>query len=162
MNSLYDIAVQKANGDTISMSEYRGKVLLIVNTATKCGLAPQFEELEELYQTYSHDDFMVLGFPCNQFLGQEPETNETVEQVCKMNFGVTFPLFAKIDVNGSHTHPLYQFLKSKKGWFWNRSIKWNFTKFLIDQEGNVIERYAPVIKPTSISESIAKLINSKK
>ena len=105
---------------------------------------------------------MVLGFPCNQFLGQEPETNETVEQACKINFGVTFTLFAKIDVNGKGTHPLYQFLKSKKGWFWNRSIKWNFTKFLIDREGNVIGRYAPTVKPDSISESIAKLINNKK
>ena len=162
MKSLYDIAVQKPNGDIVSMSEYRGKVLLIVNTATKCGLATQFEELEELYQTYLHDDFMVLGFPCNQFLGQEPETNETVEQVCKMNFGVTFPLFAKIDVNGSHTHPLYQFLKSKKGWFWNRSIKWNFTKFLIDREGNVVERNAPTISPKSLQTTIAKLINCKK
>ena len=159
MNSLYDITVQKLNGETVSMSEYRGKVLLIVNTATKCGLAPQFEELEELWNTYPHEDFMVLGFPCNQFLGQEPETNETVEQVCKMNFGVTFPLLAKIDVNGANTHPLYQFLKSKKGWFWNRSIKWNFTKFLIDQEWNVVERYAPTVKPKSITDTIAKLIN---
>ena len=159
MSSLYDISVQKPNGDTVSMSQYKWKVLLIVNTATKCGLAPQFEELEELWNTYSHEDFMVLGFPCNQFLNQEPETNETVEQVCKMHFGVTFPLFAKIDVNGDHTHPLYQFLKSKKGWFWNRSIKWNFTKFLIDTEWNVIERYAPTISPKSLNDTIAKLIN---
>lgn len=159
MSSIYDITVQKPNGETISMGEYRWKVLLIVNTATKCGLAPQFEELEELWNTYSHEDFVVLGFPCNQFLGQEPETNETVEQVCKMHFGVTFPLLAKIDVNGPDTHPLYQFLKSKKGWFWNRSIKWNFTKFLIDREWNVIERYAPVVKPNSIRDAIANLIN---
>lgn len=159
MSSLYDIAVQKPTGETISMAEYTGKVILIVNTATKCGLAPQFEELETLWNTYSHDDFMVLGFPCNQFLGQEPETDETVESVCKINFGVTFPLFAKIDVNGSGTHPLYQFLKSKKGWFWNRGIKWNFTKFLIDREGNVIERYAPTTSPLSIKKDIEKLLD---
>ena len=112
--SIYDISVRKPNGEEVSLSAYRGRVLLIVNTATKCGLAPQFEELETLWNTYSHDEFMVLGFPCNQFLGQEPETDETVEQVCQINFGVTFPLFAKLDVNGANTHPLYRYLKAKK------------------------------------------------
>jgi glutathione peroxidase len=102
---------------------------------------------------------MVLGFPCNQFLSQEPETNETVEQVCKMNFGVTFPLLAKIDVNGRDTHPLFQFLKSKTRWFWKRRIQWNFTKFLIDRDGNLIERYAPTTSPKSLHDTIAKLIN---
>lgn len=159
MNSLYDISVQKPNGEIISMSEYRWKVLLIVNTATKCGLAPQLRELEELWNTYSHEEFMVLGFPCNQFLGQEPETNETVEEVCKINFGVTFPIFAKIDVNWANTHPLFKFLKSKSSWFWSRSIKWNFTKFLIDQEWNIVQRYAPNISPISINNTIANLIN---
>ncbi len=159
MSSIYDITVQKTNGETISMSEYKWKVLLIVNTATKCGLAPQFEELEELWNTYPHDEFVVLGFPCNQFLGQEPETNETVEQVCQMNFGVTFPLFAKIDVNGKNTHPLFQYLKSKTRWFWKRRISWNFTKFLIDQEWNLVERYAPTVSPKSLKDTIEKLLD---
>lgn len=109
--SIYDIDIVKTNHETLSMESYRGKVLLIVNTATQCGLTPQLEDLETLWNTYSHDDFMVLGFPCNQFANQEPETDETVEQVCKVNYGVTFPLFAKIEVNGAGTHPLYQFLK---------------------------------------------------
>ena len=156
--SIYDISVRKPNGEEISLSGYRGKVILIVNTATKCGLAPQFEELETLWNTYSHDDFVVLGFPCNQFLGQEPESNETMESVCQMNFWVTFPLFAKLEVNGANTHPLYWYLKSKKGWFWNRSIKWNFTKFLIDREWTVIERYAPTVSPLSIQGDIEKLL----
>lgn len=112
--SIYDISVEIPNGEEVSLSTYRGKVILIVNTATKCGLAPQFEELETLWNTFSHDDFMVLGFPCNQFLGQEPETDATMVSVCQINFGVTFPLFAKLDVNGANTHPLYQFLKKKK------------------------------------------------
>lgn len=128
-----------------------------MNTATKCGLAPQFEGLEVLWNTYSHDDFAVLGFPSSQFF-QEPLTDEVMETVCQRDHGVTFPLFAKIDVNRGNTHPLYQFLKSKKGWFWNRSIKWNFTKFLIDREGNVIERYAPTTNPLSLKEDIEKLI----
>lgn len=108
---LYDISVKKSNGETISLSEYKGKVLLIVNTATKCGLAPQFEELESLWNSYSHDDLTILGFPCNQFANQEPETDESMAQACQINFGVTFPLFAKIDVNGENTDPLYVFLK---------------------------------------------------
>jgi glutathione peroxidase len=111
MNSLYDIEISKTNGEIVTLEAHKGKVLLIVNTATKCGLTPQLEELETLWNTFSHDDFMVLGFPCNQFANQEPETNETVEAVCKLNYGVTFPLFAKIEVNGENTHPLYQFLK---------------------------------------------------
>lgn len=158
MTSLYDIPVKKTNGEEISLDQYKWKALLIVNTATKCGLAPQFEELETLWNTYSHDDFMVLGFPCNQFLGQEPETDETVESVCKLNFWVTFPLFAKIEVNGENTHPLYQYLKWEKGGILGDEIKWNFAKFLIDWEGNVVERYAPTTSPLSIQEDIEKLL----
>ena len=159
MSLLYDIEIQKTNGEMRSLSEYSGKVLLIVNTATQCGLSGQFEDLETLWNTYSHDDFMVLGFPCNQFLNQEPETDETVEWVCKMNFWVTFPLFAKIDVNGDHTHPLYSYLKGEKwGILWDE-IKWNFTKFLIDREGNVVERYAPTTSPLSIQWDIERLIS---
>ncbi|MBX9809320.1 glutathione peroxidase [Candidatus Gracilibacteria bacterium] len=156
--NIYDISVKKPNGDMISMSEYKGKVLLIVNTATKCGLTPQFEELETLWNNYSHDDLMILGFPCNQFMNQEPETDETLTQVCKMNFGVTFPLFAKIDVNGDNTDPLYQFLKGEKGGILGDAIKWNFAKFLVDREGNVVDRYAPTTTPLSIKGDIEKLI----
>lgn len=143
----------------MTLAEYTWKVLLIVNTATKCGLAPQFEELETLWNSYSHDDFMVLWFPCNQFLNQEPETDDTIESVCKLNFGVTFPLFAKIEVNGSDTHPLYKFLKWEKWGILGDEIKWNFTKFLIDREWNVIERYAPTTSPLSIKNDIEKLIS---
>ncbi len=158
--SVHDFSVQKPNGETISLKEYSGKVLLIVNTATKCGLAPQFEWLEELWNTFPHETFAVLGFPCAQFANQEPETNETVEQACKINFGVTFPLFAKIEVNGTKTHPLYQYLKSQKwGWF-SSAIKWNFTKFLIDQDGNVIARYAPTVLPKDIKKDIEKLLRA--
>ncbi len=156
-SSIYDISVKKLNGDETSLMTYKWKVLLIVNTATKCGLAPQFEELETLWNTYSHDDFMVLGFPCNQFASQEPEMNETIEQACKLHFWVTFPLFAKLDVNGDNTAPLYQFLKRKKWGFFSSAIKWNFTKFLIDQKWNVIKRYAPTISPLSIKKDIEKL-----
>ncbi len=158
MTSLYNILVKKPNSEQISLIEYAWKVLLIVNTATKCGLAPQFEELETLWNSYSHDDFMILGFPCNQFLSQEPETNETMESTCKLNFWVTFPLFAKIDVNGDNTHPLYQFLKQEKWWILGDDIKWNFTKFLIDQTWRVIERYAPTTSPLSMKGDIEKLL----
>lgn len=158
MNPLYNISVKKSNGEEISLSDYQGKVLLIVNTATKCGLAPQFEELETLWNTYPHDDLMILGFPCNQFMNQEPETDETMATACKLNFWVTFPLFAKIDVNGDNTHPLYQFLKWEKWGILGDAIKWNFTKFLIDREWNVIERYAPTTTPLSMKWDIEKLI----
>lgn len=158
MSPLYSFEIRRTNGEVLKMQEFVGKVLLIVNTATKCGLAPQFEELETLWNTYSHDDFLVLGFPCNQFMNQEPETDETMETACKLNFWVTFPLFAKIDVNGDNTHPLYQFLKWEKwGILWE-AIKWNFTKFLIDREWNVIERYVPTTTPLSIQADIEKFI----
>ncbi len=158
MTSLYDIPVKKPNGEKVTLDQYTWKVLLIVNTATKCGLAPQFEELETLWNTYSHDDFMVLWFPCNQFLNQEPENDETVESACKLNFWVTFPLFAKIEVNGANAHPLYQYLKWEKWGILGDEIKWNFTKFLIDREGNVIERYAPTTSPLSLKKDIEELI----
>lgn len=156
--SIYDISVKKPTGEEVSMSEYKWKVLLIVNTATKCGLAPQFEELESLWNTYSHDDFMVLGFPCNQFLDQEPESNENMVEACKINFWVTFPLFAKIDVNGDNTHPLYTYLKWEKGGILGDAIKWNFAKFLIDRNGNVVDRYAPTTTPLTMKWDIEKLI----
>ncbi len=152
--NIYDITVKKTNGEVISMSAYAGKVILIVNTATKCGLAWQFEQLETLWNTYSHDDLVILGFPCGQFADQEPETNKTMVSVCHMNFWVTFPLFAKIDVNGENTHPLYQYLKSEAWGILGDDIKWNFTKFLVDREWNVVDRYAPTTTPLSIKGDI--------
>ena len=156
--TLYEIPVKKPNGEEITLAEYKGKVLIIVNTATQCGLSGQFEDLETLWNTYSHDDFMILGFPCNQFAWQEPETDESMASVCKLNFGVTFPLFAKLEVNGEGTHPLYQYLKSEQWGILGDAIKWNFTKFLIDREGNVVERYAPTTSPFSMKGDIEKLI----
>ena len=156
--SLYEIPVKKPNGEEVTLAEYKGKVLIIVNTATQCGLSWQFEDLETLWNTYSHDDFMILGFPCNQFAWQEPETNETVESVCKLNFWVTFPLFAKIEVNGENTHPLYTYLKREKWGILGDEIKWNFTKYLIDREWNVVARYAPTTSPLTLKGDIEKLI----
>ncbi len=157
MASLYDIPVKKPNGEEITLDQYTWKVLLIVNTATKCGLAPQFEDLETLWNTYSHDDFMVLRFPSSQFF-QEPLSDDAMESACKMNHSVTFPLFAKIEVNGTNAHPLYQYLKWEKWGILGDTIKWNFTKFLIDREGNVIRRYAPTVSPLSIQGDIVKLL----
>ena len=156
--SIYDLSVKKPNWDIVSISEYKWKVLLIVNTATKCGLSWQFEELETLWNTYSHDDLIILGFPCNQFLDQEPETDENMVTACKMNFGVTFPLFAKSDVNGDNTDPLYVYLKWEQGGMLGDAIKGNFAKFLVDREWNVVDRYAPTTSPLSIKWDIEKLI----
>jgi glutathione peroxidase len=157
-SSFYELSVKKPNGEVLTMNQLKGKSVLIVNTATKCGLAPQFEGLEELHQKYKDNGLVVLGFPSNQFLNQEPETNETVEATCQLNHGVTFQLTEKIDVNGKNEHPIFTFLKSKKGGFLGKIIKWNFTKFLIDKEGNVVKRYAPTTIPLNIEKDIEKLI----
>lgn len=157
--SIYDIEVKTNRGEKLPLSAYEGQVLLIVNTATKCGLAPQFNELQELYQTYKDQGFNVLGFPCNQFLNQEPVADENIEAVCELNHGVTFPLFAKIDVNGKNAHPLYQYLTDHaRGFLGSKAIKWNFTKFLIDRKGNIVKRYAPTDKPKAIEEKIKSLL----
>ena len=155
---LYDITIKTPKGQEQTLSKYHGKVILIVNTATACGFTPQLRELETLWNTYSHDDLVILGFPCNQFAHQEPETDENMVSVCNLNYWVTFPLFAKIDVNGINAHPLYNYLKSKKWGIIGKAIKWNFTKFLIDREGNVVKRYAPATNPLSIKKDIEKLI----
>ncbi len=156
--SFYDFKINKPNGEKLDLINYKGKLILIVNTATKCGLSPQFKGLEELHQKYKDKGLVVLGFPCAQFLNQEPESNDTVEKACEINYGVTFQLTEKIDVNGANTHPIFKFLKKEKGGFLGSRIKWNFTKFLIDQDGNVIERYAPTTLPEKIEEDIVKLI----
>lgn len=140
------------------MADFKGKAVLIVNTATKCGLAPQFDGLETLYQKYKDRGLVVLGFPCDQFAGQEPETNETVEQACRLNHGVTFPLTEKCDVNGPNTQPVFKYLKKELGGILGDNIKWNFTKFLIDREGRPYKRYAPIAKPESIEKDILKLM----
>ena len=154
----YDLSAIKMNGSKVSMEEYRGKVVFVVNTASKCGLTPQFTELEELYNEYKDNGFEVLGFPCNQFAKQDPGSNKEIGEFCLRNYGVSFTMFEKIDVNGQNTHPIYTFLKNEAGGLIGSDIKWNFTKFLIDSEGNVIKRYSPITKPSSIKKDINSLI----
>jgi glutathione peroxidase len=157
--SFYGYSAKEIDGQEVSMNEYRGKVLLIVNTASKCGFTPQLRELEELYKKYKDRGFEVLGFPCNQFMKQDPASNTEINSFCQLNYGVTFTMFEKIDVNGKDTHPIYKFLKSQKKGLLSDKIKWNFTKFLVDSEGNVFKRYAPTITPISMKEDIEKLLN---
>ncbi|MDA3947067.1 MAG: glutathione peroxidase [Helicobacteraceae bacterium] len=157
--SIYDFNVTTISDKEISMSHYKDKVLLIVNVASECGFTPQYEGLEKLYETYKDDGFMVLGFPSNQFGEQEPGSNDEIIFFCQGNYDVQFDMFAKIDVNGDNTIPLYQYLKSEQsGFLWTKSIKWNFTKFLVDREGNVVERYGSSTKPESIKEDIEALL----
>lgn len=157
-STFYSLTAKTPQGKEIRMSNFRGKPVLIVNTATKCGLAPQFEGLEELHEKYKDQGLVVLGFPCDQFMGQEPETNETVEQVCKVNYGVSFQLTEKCDVNGAGTHPVFRYLKSNLGGWFGSRIKWNFTKFLIGKDGRPFKRYAPITKPEAIEKDIRKLL----
>jgi glutathione peroxidase len=157
-NEFYQLTANSPQGRSIEMSDYKGKVILIVNTATQCGLTPQFEGLERLYETYKDRGLVILGFPCNQFGGQEPLTNDNMEQTCKLNYGVTFPLFEKIEVNGPQTHPVFKYLKSKLGGLFGSKIKWNFTKFLLDADGRPVRRFAPITKPDSIEPDIKKLL----
>jgi len=158
--SIYDFNATTIEGKNISMSKYKGKVLLIVNVASKCGFTPQYEGLETLYETYQDKDFMILGFPCNQFSEQESGTNEEIKFFCESTYDVEFDMYAKIDVNGDNTIPLYNFLKSEAtGFLWTESIKWNFTKFLVDKNGKVITRYGSSTTPLSIKEDIEKLLD---
>jgi glutathione peroxidase len=157
-SEFYQLTANNPQGRPVSMAGYEGKVILVVNTATQCGLAPQFEGLEQLYTKYREKGLVVLGFPCNQFAGQEPESNANMEQVCQLNFGVTFPLFEKIDVNGPETHPVFRLLKRRLGGLFGSRIKWNFTKFLLDADGRPVKRFAPVTKPAAIEPYIQKLL----
>jgi glutathione peroxidase len=154
----YDFSAKDINGHEINMNEYKGKVLLVVNTASKCGFTPQLKELEELYKAYKSIGLEILGFPCNQFLNQEPGSNNDVKNFCEINYGVTFNMFEKIDVNGNNAHPIFKYLKSKEKGVLTSKIKWNFTKFLIDKEGNVVKRYSPTTAPSKIRADIEKLI----
>lgn len=154
----YELSAKKMNGQEIKMEQYKGKVVLVVNTASKCGLTPQFEELEALYRDYQSQGFEILGFPCNQFAKQDSGSNEEIHEFCQLNYGVSFDMFEKIEVNGSNAHPIYKFLKQEAGGLFGREIKWNFTKFLIDANGNVVKRYAPTVKPSKIKKDIDQLL----
>jgi glutathione peroxidase len=157
--NVYDFSAKTIRGEEQSLADYKGKVLLIVNTASKCGFTPQYKELQELYEQYRDRGFVVLGFPCNQFGHQEPGTEEEIEQFCQVNYGVTFPMFAKVDVNGESAHPLFQYLKEKApGVLGTKAIKWNFTKFLVDRNGNVVARFASQTRPSELKNEIEKLL----
>lgn len=156
---IYDFALKTLEGQPTTLAEYRGKVLLIVNVASQCGFTPQYEGLEALHRKYHDQGFEVLGFPCNQFGGQEPGASEEIRAFCSSKYDVSFPLFSKIDVNGKHADPLYQWLKSEaKGLLGTEAVKWNFTKFLVDREGRVVDRYAPNVTPAELDPLIAKLL----
>ncbi|MCL1044894.1 glutathione peroxidase [Shewanella electrodiphila] len=157
--SFYEQSAVDIQGNAVSMSDYKGKVVLVVNTASECGFTHQYKPLEHLYQLYKDQGFVVLGFPCNQFGGQEKGDEATISQFCELNFGVSFPLFSKVDVNGTEAAPLYKFLKSSaKGLLGSESIKWNFTKFLINKDGKVLKRYSPTIKPENLMTEIETLL----
>lgn len=156
--SIYDFTMKDAQGKDISLSDYRGKVLLIVNTATGCGFTPQYEGLEELYEKYGERGFEILDFPCNQFAGQAPGTDDEIVSFCKTNYGVKFKQFSKICVNGENEAELYTYLKSEKKGAVGSAIKWNFTKFLVDRDGKVIDRFSPMTKPEKLEEQIEKLL----
>jgi glutathione peroxidase len=159
VTTVYDFTVTKPNGEKQSLRDYEGKVLLIVNTASKCGLTPQFEGLQKLYEKYREQGLEILGFPCDQFNKQEFDSIEETMQFCQVNYGVTFPMFAKINVNGKHADPLFVFLKKQQKGILTEDIKWNFTKFLVDRRGQVIDRFAPTTEPEKIEANIIKLLN---
>ena len=156
---IYALSAGRLQGGDQPLADYAGKVMLIVNTASKCGFTPQFEGLEALYQTYQARGLVVLGFPCNQFGAQEPGGSDEIASFCQKNYGVSFPMFAKVEVNGDDTHPIFKLLKqSARGLLGSEGIKWNFTKFLVNREGAVIERYAPTTAPEAIAKDIEKLL----
>ena len=157
--NFYGLEAKKMNGQMVKMEQYKGNVVLVVNTASKCGLTPQFKELEELYQTYHSIGLEILGFPCNQFAKQDSGSNQEIQEFCQLNYGVTFNMFEKIEVNGAHAHPIYRYLKQEVKGLFGSEIKWNFTKFLIDRDGNVIKRYAPTVKPSKIANDIEILLS---
>ncbi|MBE1557164.1 glutathione peroxidase [Sporosarcina limicola] len=158
MKIIYDFIVKKANGETQSLEEYKGKPLIIVNTASKCGFVTQFKELQDLYTEYIGSDLVILGFPSDNFNDQEFDDIEKTMEFCQLNYGVTFPMFAKVDVKGDTAEPLFAFLTSKKKGMLTEGIKWNFTKFLIDREGNVMERFAPQTSPLKMKKKIDEIV----
>ncbi|MCL1138523.1 glutathione peroxidase [Shewanella pneumatophori] len=157
--SIYDFAVNNIQGQNVSLADFKDRVVLIVNTASKCGFTPQYKELEQLHQKYQDQGLVILGFPCNQFGAQEQGDSEEISQFCELNFGVTFPLFEKIEVNGPNTLPLYNYLKSSaKGLLGSEKVKWNFTKFLVNRQGQAVQRFAPTTKPMALEQDILKLL----
>ena len=159
MGNIYDICVQDSRGGEVKMSEFKNKTLLIVNVASKCGLTSQYVGLQKIFDEFKDRNFLVLGFPCNQFGGQEPGSNQEISEFCEINYSVTFPIFSKIKVNGPEAHPLFKLLKQDKpGIFRTQSIKWNFTKFLINNSGKIIERFSPRVEPKYIREEIERVL----
>lgn len=156
--TIYDYTAKDAQGAEVDLSEYKGKVLLIVNTATGCGFTPQYDGLQDLYEKYRSQGFEILDFPCNQFGHQAPGTEEEIVDFCQSRYGVTFKQFAKIEVNGKNEHPIYTYLKSQQGGVMNSKIKWNFTKFLLDRNGTVVKRYAPTVTPAKIDSDVKELL----
>jgi glutathione peroxidase len=157
--NIYDFEVETIKGEKKSLKQYENKILLIVNTASKCGFTPQYKELQELYEKYGEQGFTVLGFPCNQFMGQEPGENSDIESYCEINYGISFPMFAKIDVNGKNAHPLFVYLaENAQGVLGSKAIKWNFTKFLVNSNGEVVKRYSPNTNPKQITPGIENLL----
>lgn len=162
MNDIYGLEVKTIDGKKTTLEEYRGKALLIVNVASKCGFTPQYKGLEELYQKYREQGFAVLGFPCNQFGAQEPGDEAEIKNFCSLTYEVDFPMFAKVDVNGDNAAPIFQHLKKeKKGILWSEGIKWNFTKFLVGRDGSVLKRYAPTDKPESLGADVEAALGNR-
>ncbi|MGO1061170.1 glutathione peroxidase [Planococcus sp. FY231025] len=158
MASIYDFEVKKANGEKETLEKYRGHPLVIVNTASKCGFTPQFEGLEKLYEKYKDQGLEILGFPCGQFNDQEFESQEEIMEFCQVNYGVTFPVYAKVDVKGDQADPLFRYLTSQQKGMLTEAIKWNFTKFLVDRDGNVVKRFAPQTPPSNMEEDVKNLL----
>jgi glutathione peroxidase len=159
-NNFYQFSAKSLQGKDIAMDAYKGKVVLVVNTASKCGLTPQYEGLENLYEKYKDKGLIILGFPCNQFGNQEPGTEKEISEGCLVNYGVTFPMFSKIEVNGENAHPIYKYLKNKLPGLLGKNIKWNFAKFLIDTEGIPVKRFAPTTVPEKLVKDIEKLLKN--
>ncbi|WP_462418965.1 glutathione peroxidase [Kytococcus sp. Marseille-QA3725] len=155
MTTLHDFTATTIDGQERSLGDYAGQLVLVVNTASECGLTPQYEDLQELHREHADDDFEVLGFPCNQFGAQEPGSEEQIADFCQKNYGVTFPMFAKVDVNGEDAHPLFAWLREQSG---GEDIEWNFTKFLVDGEGNLVKRYSPKTIPAEMGGDITRLL----
>lgn len=154
MSEFYQFEAESLQGEKVSMADYKGKTVVVVNTASKCGLTPQYEGLEKVYQQYREQGLEILGFPCNQFAGQEPGDSEQISEFCQINYGVSFPMFAKVEVNGGGAHPIFKYLKKALPGTLTNAIKWNFTKFLIDAEGKPIKRFAPTTEPESMEADI--------
>ncbi len=159
--SLYDLSFTDIKGNEVSLDAYRGKPVLIVNTASKCGFTPQYDGLQKIYEELGSEGLVVLGFPCDQFAHQEPGDDTQIEEFCSINYGVNFPLSTKVDVNGSKTHPVFKFLKKNAGGMLGSAIKWNFTKFLVSPDGTTVQRFAPTTKPQDLKPEVLKLLNEK-